>query len=155
VFLGNIKLAFERNPDLKSLLMDDFFRQAVGTCQESWRDVIATAAQYGVPVPAFSTALSFYDAYRCQRLPANLIQVHFYSLFPQRNSLTITSTFIVMNSRLSAITLAHTPMSCWISQVCFTTQTGPVTEEGLLLLHTKPKLSQNQKFMQTRNFIRS
>lgn len=84
VFLGNIKLAFERNPDLKSLLMDDFFRQAVGTCQESWRDVIATAAQYGVPVPAFSTALSFYDAYRCQRLPANLIQVNetfFYSLF--------------------------------------------------------------------------
>ena len=76
VFLGNIKLAFERNPDLKSLLLDDFFRQAVGNCQESWRDVIATAAKYGVPVPAFSTALSFYDAYRCQRLPANLIQVN-------------------------------------------------------------------------------
>lgn len=58
--------------------MDDFFRQAVGTCQESWRNVIATAAKYGVPVPAFSTALSFYDAYRCQRLPANLIQVKIY-----------------------------------------------------------------------------
>ncbi|XP_045034420.1 6-phosphogluconate dehydrogenase, decarboxylating isoform X1 [Daphnia magna] len=90
VFLGNIKLAFERNPDLRSLLMDDFFRQAVGTCQESWRNVIATAAKYGVPVPAFSTALSFYDAYRCQRLPANLIQAqrdyfgaHTYELLGQ------------------------------------------------------------------------
>lgn len=75
VFLGNIKLAFERNPDLSSLLLDDFFRQAVGNCQESWRNVVATAAQHGVPVPAFSTALSFYDAYRSRRLPANLIQV--------------------------------------------------------------------------------
>jgi len=90
VFLGNIKLAFERNADLKSLLMDDFFRSAVGDCQQSWRDVIAAAAKYGVPVPAFSTALSFYDAYRCQRLPANLIQAqrdyfgaHTYELLAQ------------------------------------------------------------------------
>ncbi len=79
--MGNIKLAFERNEDLKSLLLDDFFKEAVGTCQESWRLVVATAAHYGVPVPAFSTALSFYDAYRCQRLPANLIQVNYMKFY--------------------------------------------------------------------------
>ena len=90
VFLGNIKGAFERNPELKSLLLDDFFRRAVADCQDSWRGVVATAAYQGIPVPAFSTALSFYDAYRCDRLPANMIQAqrdyfgaHTYELLGQ------------------------------------------------------------------------
>lgn len=74
VFLGNIKLAFEKNPSLVNLLLDPFFTQAVHKCQASWRTVVATAAQLGIPVPCFSTALAFFDGYRSERLPANLIQ---------------------------------------------------------------------------------
>jgi len=74
VFLGNIKAAFDKNHDLKNLLLDDFFADAVQRCQESWRIVVSEAALRGIPVPAFSTALSFYDGYRSERLPANLIQ---------------------------------------------------------------------------------
>ena len=74
VFLGNIKLAFEKNPGLVNLLLDPFFTEAVHKCQASWRTVVATAAQLGIPVPCFSTALAFYDGYRSERLPANLIQ---------------------------------------------------------------------------------
>jgi 6-phosphogluconate dehydrogenase len=74
VFLGDIKSAFDKNPDLINLLLDDFFTDAVAKAQKSWREVIATAVEVGVPVPAMSSALSFYDAYRTERLPANLIQ---------------------------------------------------------------------------------
>jgi len=74
VFLGNIKAAFEKNPNLVNLLLDPFFTAAVHKCQASWRTVVATAAQLGIPVPCFSTALAFYDGYRSERLPANLIQ---------------------------------------------------------------------------------
>lgn len=74
VFLGNIKLAFEKNPNLVNLLLDPFFTEAVHKCQASWRTVVASAAQLGIPVPCFSTALAFFDGYRSERLPANLIQ---------------------------------------------------------------------------------
>ena len=74
VFLGNIKEAYEKNPNLENLLMDDFFNAAIHKCQASWRKVVATAVELGVPTPAFSTALAFYDGYRSERLPANLIQ---------------------------------------------------------------------------------
>jgi len=77
VFLGNIKLAFEKNPKLVNLLLDPFFREAVQRCQKSWRIVVSQAALLGIPTPCFSTALAFYDGYRCERLPANLIQVIF------------------------------------------------------------------------------
>jgi 6-phosphogluconate dehydrogenase len=73
-FLGKIKEAFDRNSKLTNLLLDKFFRKAVKDCQRSWRNVVATAAKKGIPVPAFSTALAFYDAYRSERLPANLLQ---------------------------------------------------------------------------------
>jgi 6-phosphogluconate dehydrogenase len=73
-FLGKIKEAFDRNPNLTNLLLDKFFRGEIKKCQRSWRKVIATAAKKGIPAPAFSTALNFYDSYRCQRLPANLLQ---------------------------------------------------------------------------------
>jgi len=72
--LGNIKLAFEKNPGLVNLLLDPFFTEAVHKCQASWRTVVATGAQLGIPTPCFSTALAFYDGYRSERLPANLIQ---------------------------------------------------------------------------------
>ncbi|XP_013774147.1 6-phosphogluconate dehydrogenase, decarboxylating isoform X2 [Limulus polyphemus] len=74
VFLGNIKTAFDKNPKLSNLLLDEFFRDAIQDCQESWRHVIATAVNLGIPTPAFSTALAFYDGFRSERLPANLIQ---------------------------------------------------------------------------------
>ena len=74
VFLGKIKEAFDKNPNLTNLLLDPFFRKAIKDCQRAWRTVVAMAAKKGIPVPAFSTALAFYDAYRSERLPANLLQ---------------------------------------------------------------------------------
>jgi 6-phosphogluconate dehydrogenase len=74
VFLGNIKAAFDKNPDLANLLLDDFFSGALNQYQASWRKAIVHAIEIGVPTPAFSTALAFYDGYRTERLPANLLQ---------------------------------------------------------------------------------
>ncbi|KAF6198451.1 hypothetical protein GE061_008199 [Apolygus lucorum] len=73
-FLGNIKRAFDENPELSSLLLDDFFRKETARCQDGWRKVVSEAALAGVPVPALSAALAFYDGYRSPRLPANLLQ---------------------------------------------------------------------------------
>ncbi|MFH1369700.1 MAG: decarboxylating NADP(+)-dependent phosphogluconate dehydrogenase [Planctomycetota bacterium] len=74
VFLGEIKKAFDKNPNLENLLLNPFFKRAVSKAQASWRRVIITAAKLGIPVPAISTALAFYDGYRHERLPANLLQ---------------------------------------------------------------------------------
>lgn len=74
VFLGNIKDAYTRNPQLSNLLLDDFFKKAIEVGQNSWRQVVANAFLWGIPVPALSTALSFYDGYRTEKLPANLLQ---------------------------------------------------------------------------------
>jgi 6-phosphogluconate dehydrogenase len=73
-FLGDIKKAFDQSPNLKNLLLDPFFNKAIKRCQRAWRDVVATAVRKGIPVPAFSTALAFYDGFRSARLPANLLQ---------------------------------------------------------------------------------
>lgn len=74
VFLGNIKAAFDNDPKLGNLLLDSFFRDLIDECQEAWRRVVAKAVEHGIPVPAFSSALAFYDGYRSDRLPANLLQ---------------------------------------------------------------------------------
>ncbi|CAB3986575.1 6-phosphogluconate dehydrogenase, decarboxylating-like [Paramuricea clavata] len=74
VFLGNIKEAFDKDAHLKNLLLDDFFKNAIEKCQDSWRKVVATAVTLGIPTPTFSSALAFYDGYRSETLPANLIQ---------------------------------------------------------------------------------
>ncbi|MCX6625970.1 MAG: decarboxylating NADP(+)-dependent phosphogluconate dehydrogenase, partial [Acidobacteria bacterium] len=74
VFLGKIKEAFDNNPNLINLLLDEYFCGVLAGCQDSWRRVVAQAAQGGIPVPAFMTALAFYDGYRTARLPANLLQ---------------------------------------------------------------------------------
>ncbi len=73
-FLGQIKEAFTRSPNLKNLLLAPYFVEQIQRCQEGWRSVVATAAQRGIPIPCFSTALHFYDGYRSMHLPANLIQ---------------------------------------------------------------------------------
>ncbi len=74
VFLGKIKEAFDKNPDLKNLLLDPFFKEKVEGAQAGWRRVAATALMNGIPAPAFTTALCYYDGYRSERLPANLLQ---------------------------------------------------------------------------------
>jgi 6-phosphogluconate dehydrogenase len=73
-FLGKIKEAYDKNPKLLNLLLDDYFRGEIKRCQKGWRNVVASAAKKGIPVPAFSTALAFYDQYRNAVLPANLLQ---------------------------------------------------------------------------------
>lgn len=73
-FLHRIAEAFQRNPNLPNLLLDDYFRGIIESTQQNWRHVISTAIQLGVPTPAFSSALAYYDSYRSARLPANLIQ---------------------------------------------------------------------------------
>jgi 6-phosphogluconate dehydrogenase len=74
VFLGDIKKAFETNPALGNLLLDPYFKGVIDNCQTAWRRVVARAVEHGIPVPAFSTALSFFDGFRTGRLPANLLQ---------------------------------------------------------------------------------
>jgi 6-phosphogluconate dehydrogenase len=73
-FLGNIRDAFDKNPDLANLLMDDFFSSALQKAQNAWRRVVAAAATLGIPMPAIGSALAYYDGYRSVRLPANLLQ---------------------------------------------------------------------------------
>ncbi len=73
-FLGKIKEAFAHNPELGNLLIDPFFKSAVEDAQASWRRVISTAVNLGLPAPAMSAALSYFDGYRSERLPANLLQ---------------------------------------------------------------------------------
>jgi 6-phosphogluconate dehydrogenase len=74
VFLDRIKEAFDKNPKLENLLLDAYFANAIAKAQEAWRHVVSTAAHLGIPTPAFSTALAYYDGYRRDRLPANLLQ---------------------------------------------------------------------------------
>jgi 6-phosphogluconate dehydrogenase len=74
VFLGRIKDAFDREPDLSNLLLDPYFQAEVDGAQDAWRRVVARAVQIGLPVPAMSSALAFYDGYRLGRLPQNLLQ---------------------------------------------------------------------------------
>ena len=73
-FLSDIKTAFDNNPKLENLLLDPFFKDAVESAQESWRRVCATAMLNGIPVPAMSSALAYFDGFRNDRLPANLLQ---------------------------------------------------------------------------------
>ena len=74
VFLGKIKEAFDKNPELNNLLLDDYFKTKIMDADASWRRVVAAATVNGIPVPALSSALSYFDGYRCERLPANLLQ---------------------------------------------------------------------------------
>ena len=73
-FLGNIRDAFEKNPQLSNLLIDEFFAAALRQAQDAWRRVVGTAVTLGIPMPAIGSALAYYDGYRSDRLPANLLQ---------------------------------------------------------------------------------
>ncbi len=74
VFLGKIKEAFDKDPNLVNLLLAPFFKDAIAQAEPGWRPVVSKAATMGIPVPAMSAALAYYDGYRCERLPANLLQ---------------------------------------------------------------------------------
>jgi len=74
VFLDKIKEAFDKNPASDNLLMDPFFTKILEDAQDSWRRVVSTAVQSGITTPAFSSALAYFDGYRTERLPANLLQ---------------------------------------------------------------------------------
>jgi 6-phosphogluconate dehydrogenase len=73
-FLQKIKEAFDRDPALENLLLDPYFREKLENSQAAWRYVVSTAVQLGIPTPALSTALAYYDGYRSARLPQNLLQ---------------------------------------------------------------------------------
>ncbi|MDA3872716.1 MAG: decarboxylating NADP(+)-dependent phosphogluconate dehydrogenase [Kiritimatiellae bacterium] len=73
-FLGDLKKAFETNPELSNLLLDDFFKSAVQDAQGAWRRVVSSAVAMGIPMPAIGAALAYFDGYRSERLPANLLQ---------------------------------------------------------------------------------
>jgi len=73
-FLGKIKDAYDTNSNLHNLLLDPFFTTKIKECQHGWREVAATAATHGIPIPAISSALAYYDGFRCEQLPANLLQ---------------------------------------------------------------------------------
>jgi len=73
-FLQNIKDAYDRSPELKNLLLDSYFQSIVENYQQAWRQVITEAVSRGIPVPGFASAIAYYDSYRTERLPANLLQ---------------------------------------------------------------------------------
>ena len=73
-FLDNIKEAFDKNPNLQNLLLDGYFKSIMDSNQEAWRQIVARAIEIGIPVPALSSSLAYYDGYRSERLPANMIQ---------------------------------------------------------------------------------
>lgn len=74
VFLGKIKEAYDNNPELSNLLLDPYFKNTIENLTGSWRQVVATAALNGIPIPAMATALNYFDGYKCECLPANLLQ---------------------------------------------------------------------------------
>lgn len=73
-FLGNIKDAYDTNPELENLALDSFFSEALKSAEAGWRKAVILAVENGIPAPAFSSALSYFDGYRSERLPANLLQ---------------------------------------------------------------------------------
>lgn len=74
VFLGKIKEAYDKNPELQNLLLDSYFKETINKLVPAWRKAVSTAVMYGVPVPAMASAISYFDGYTTEKLPANLLQ---------------------------------------------------------------------------------
>ena len=74
VFLGKIKEAYDKNPALSNLLLDPYFKSTIENLVPAWRKVAAAACEYGIPAPTMTSALSYFDGYTTERLPANLLQ---------------------------------------------------------------------------------
>jgi 6-phosphogluconate dehydrogenase len=110
-FLGKIKEAFDKDQHLTNLLLDSFFSAALNLYQESWRKAQIHAIELGVPTPAFSTALAFYDGYRADRLPANLLQAqrdyfgaHTYERIDQPRGKFVHTNWTGTGGRVSSTT---------------------------------------------------
>ena len=109
VFLGKIKEAFDKNPELENLLMDNYFAETIKTLVPAWREVVAYAVKSGVPAPAFASALSYFDGYTTERLPANLLQAqrdyfgaHTYERIDQPRGVMFHTDWTGANSGASA-----------------------------------------------------
>ena len=109
VFLGKIKEAFEKNPELENLLMDDYFAETIKTLVPAWREVVSYVVKAGVPAPAFASALSYFDGYTTKRLPANLLQAqrdyfgaHTYERIDQPRGVMFHTDWTGANSGASA-----------------------------------------------------
>jgi 6-phosphogluconate dehydrogenase len=74
VFLNRIKEAYDDDPGIKNLLLSSYFKESIENCQGGWRRLSSLALNYGIPVPAITSALCYFDGYRCADLPANLLQ---------------------------------------------------------------------------------
>jgi len=74
IFLGKIKEAYDKNPNLQNLILDDYFANTIKQLVPAWREVVSYAAKVGISLPAFSSALNYFDGYTTDRLPANLLQ---------------------------------------------------------------------------------
>jgi 6-phosphogluconate dehydrogenase len=72
--LDDVRQAFRQQPDLPNLMLAEFFRNALARVQPAWREVVSFAVEHGIPLPAMSASLAYFDSYRSERLPANLIQ---------------------------------------------------------------------------------
>jgi 6-phosphogluconate dehydrogenase len=110
-FLGKIRDAFAKNPELHNLLLDDFFRSVIDESQTSWRRVVARAAEMGIPIPAMSSALAFFDGYRHGWLPANLVQAqrdyfgaHTYERVDQPRGMFFHTNWTGRGGRVSSTT---------------------------------------------------
>jgi 6-phosphogluconate dehydrogenase len=108
-FLGKIKEAFDKNPGIENLLLDSFFSSALNNYQTSWRKALVHAIELGVPTPAFSTALAFFDGYRAARLPANLLQAqrdyfgaHTYERIDQPRGIFVHTNWTGTGGRVSS-----------------------------------------------------
>jgi 6-phosphogluconate dehydrogenase len=116
VFLGDITAAYTKTPKLESLLFDDFFNKAVHKAQPGWRRIIAQAVLWGIPTPAFSTALAFFDGYRSEVVPANLLQ-------GQRDYFG-AHTFRVMPGKENERLVAGKDIRAYPSYRCFSTRSA-------------------------------
>jgi 6-phosphogluconate dehydrogenase len=108
-FLGKIKEAFDKNPGIENLLLDSFFSSALNNYQTSWRKALVHAIELGVPTPASSTALAFFDGYRAARLPANLLQAqrdyfgaHTYERIDQPRGVFVHTNWTGTGGRVSS-----------------------------------------------------
>ena len=72
--MSKIKGAYDNNPEIENLLLDPFFINVINNSQEGWRQIVTVAITNGIPIPAISSSLSYFDGYRSERLPANLLQ---------------------------------------------------------------------------------
>ncbi|KAJ3569276.1 hypothetical protein NP233_g5157 [Leucocoprinus birnbaumii] len=118
VFLGDITSAYRKNPQLESLLFDDFFKQAVHKAQPGWRRIIAQAVLWGIPTPAFSTALAFFDGYRSEIVPANLLQAqrdyfgaHTFRVLPGKENEKFKAGEDIRPDRQNTIRTVISPLS--------------------------------------------